>query len=240
MKTSVLIIAHNEEQHIEQCITSVLNQTQKPDEIVLIAHNCTDRTVSIARQYPVTVVEFQGPQGITYARIKGLQYVSGDIIVCTDGDSYVARNWVEVMVRTLGQGNVFVGSWVRYEGNVFGKIHNVFNKYLCTLSKKTERWIWGASMGFWKRDIDFVRKVWEKSFELTTTLGLTRNPDDYWLGLFMKRHGKLRMTNKTWVTAHTQEVSSAQAVARHAENIKNGNIMETYVDQLPDLLKVLE
>jgi glycosyltransferase involved in cell wall biosynthesis len=51
MKTSILIIAHNEEAHIRECIESIIHQSQKADEVVLIAHNCTDNTVSIAREY---------------------------------------------------------------------------------------------------------------------------------------------------------------------------------------------
>lgn len=52
MKTSILIIAHNEEAHIRECIESALHQSQKADEIVLVAHNCTDKTVDIAQEYP--------------------------------------------------------------------------------------------------------------------------------------------------------------------------------------------
>jgi len=39
MKTSVLIIANNEEKHIAKCIESILNQTVNADEIVLLLHN---------------------------------------------------------------------------------------------------------------------------------------------------------------------------------------------------------
>lgn len=48
---SILIIAHNEENHIRECIESALGQSMKADEILLIAHNCTDRTVNIAQEY---------------------------------------------------------------------------------------------------------------------------------------------------------------------------------------------
>jgi glycosyltransferase involved in cell wall biosynthesis len=51
MKTSVLIIAHNEESHIGECIESILAQSRTPDEIVLIVHNSSDRTLEIARNY---------------------------------------------------------------------------------------------------------------------------------------------------------------------------------------------
>ena len=51
MKISVLIIAHNEEAHIAECLDSIMGQTIQADEIVLIAHNCTDMTLEVARQY---------------------------------------------------------------------------------------------------------------------------------------------------------------------------------------------
>ncbi len=71
MKISVLIIAHNEEKYIAQCVESVLNQTKRPDEIVLLAHNCTDKTLEIARSFPITVVPFNGVTGIINARLEG-------------------------------------------------------------------------------------------------------------------------------------------------------------------------
>jgi poly-beta-1,6-N-acetyl-D-glucosamine synthase len=63
MKISILIIAHNEEAHIEKCLSAIIEQTQKPHEIVLIAHNCTDRTVEIAKNYQeVMLHELKTPE----------------------------------------------------------------------------------------------------------------------------------------------------------------------------------
>jgi glycosyltransferase involved in cell wall biosynthesis len=60
MTLSILIIAHNEESHIRECIESVLSQSKIADEIILIAHNCTDKTADIAREYStVSVLEHQ-------------------------------------------------------------------------------------------------------------------------------------------------------------------------------------
>lgn len=50
-RISVLVIAHNEEAHIAECIDSILSQSQKPDEIVLVVHNSTDWTLEIAQKY---------------------------------------------------------------------------------------------------------------------------------------------------------------------------------------------
>lgn len=229
MTTSVLIIAHNESTHIGRCIDSVLNQTQKPDQVVLIAHNCTDDTIAIAQQYPITLIPFTGSKGITYARIEGLHHVSGDIILCTDGDSYVAKNWVEEMVTVLQQGNVLVGSWMKFKGTFFGWAANFFNKFRSVQTEKIERMIWGPSMAFWGKDKNVVQNIFERSIELSQQLGLTRNPDDYWLALAMRQRGKLGMTNKTYVVQQTKEVSSEEAIVRSTENVKNAQCMERYL-----------
>ena len=56
MKISLLIIAHDEEAHIAECLDSIRVQSQKANEIVLIAHNCTDNTVEIGRKYPEVMI----------------------------------------------------------------------------------------------------------------------------------------------------------------------------------------
>ena len=56
-RTVVLIPAHNEEEQIAAAIESVLAQTYRPDLVVVAADNCTDRTVEIAREFPVVVFE---------------------------------------------------------------------------------------------------------------------------------------------------------------------------------------
>ena len=62
MRISVLIIAHNEEDKIKDCLCSVINQTIKPDDIILVAHNCTDRTIKVAQEFKtIKIIRFDGP-----------------------------------------------------------------------------------------------------------------------------------------------------------------------------------
>ncbi|MEK7228102.1 MAG: glycosyltransferase family A protein [Patescibacteria group bacterium] len=234
MTISVVVIAHNEERHINQCLESLINQTKKADQIVLITHNCTDKTEKTAKNYPVHVIPYNGPRGIVYARLEGLRHASGDIILCTDGDSYVASNWIEVMSHQLINNEaVLVGSWMKLKGTFFGWLSNLFNWYYCVRSEtKIERWIWGPGMGFWGKDKSVVQEIFEKSIALTKELELTRNPDDFWLALFMKKRGKLSMTNKTHVTQHTKETTSAEVIKRSKENVSNAEKMERYFSTL--------
>ena len=241
MKISVLIIAHNEEKYIEKCINSVLEQTQKADEIVLVAHNCTDKTIEIAlrlcsesltQKFPITVVNFQGEAGITYARMKGIENVYGDIVLCIDGDSYAEKNWISEMVPLFQKDVVLIGSWIKLSRSIFNAVSNFFNKKSCIKANNATHWIWGPSFGFLGKDKEKIKDGFIKSIEISEKLKLSRNPDDYLLALFMKRYGNLKVTNKTYVTANMKERGFINELKRSIENIRNGNKIDNFLKKL--------
>lgn len=232
MTTSILIIAHNEEKYIKECIESLLNQTQKPDEIILIVHNSTDKTLEIAKTFPIKVIPFEGEIGPIYARIEGLHHVTGDIILCIDGDSIAKSNWMEVMTKTLQNNNALVGSYIKFDGTVFDNLSNIWNKYFCVIkNKKAITCIWGASFAFWNKDKIFVLETYKKIIAIAKELNLPegRIAEDYWLALCMNKQGNLEITNKTWVTAKVKENSILKAILRNRENHKTGHLMRKYI-----------
>lgn len=231
MKISVLIIiAHNEEKYIGECIESILNQTQKADEIVLIVHNSTDSTEGIARKYPIKVISFRGGVGPVYARLEGLKYVNGDIVLCLDGDAYAKNNWVEVMSRTLQNGNILVGSHIKMIGSFFIKISNIWNKYFREFNGiRNERWIWGASMAFWGKDKENVEKYFNEIINITKKLKLSRIPEDFYLAYMLNKEGNLEVVNTTFVTAYEKEKNIWMSILRNRENAKNGNLLTNYL-----------
>jgi glycosyltransferase involved in cell wall biosynthesis len=95
---SVLIIAHNEENHIEECINAILKQSVIPDEIILVLHNCTDATCEISMKYSgyIRIIEHNTPEtGPHIARIRGFREAQGEIIACIDGDAIAEKYWLE-------------------------------------------------------------------------------------------------------------------------------------------------
>lgn len=54
---TVLIPAHNEEELVGATIDSLMTQSRKPERVIVIADNCTDRTIEIARERGVEVYE---------------------------------------------------------------------------------------------------------------------------------------------------------------------------------------
>lgn len=233
MKISVLIIAHNEEKYIAKCIESILNQTKHPDEIVLLAHNCIDKTLEIARGFPIMVVPFNGAKGIINARLEGLNRVSGDMILCIDGDSYAHNNWIEVMTDILGShNNVLVGSWVKFEGAILGELYNMYSKHLRVSKKrKVAFWMWGASLAFWGKDKKFVQETIKNSMVLSNKINLPSSLEDYWLAMLMNKRGNIEVTNKTYVTASTKDVSSLEMISREMTDRKSKCLINDYFEK---------
>lgn len=126
MITSVLVIAHNEAGNIVRCLESIQRQTLKPDEVILVAHNCTDGTIEIAEEFirkslgklGITtwrVVKFNGAAGIIYARVRGFEEATGGIIACIDGDSVARKNWLQKITKPFSDPKILVvggGVWL--------------------------------------------------------------------------------------------------------------------------------
>jgi glycosyltransferase involved in cell wall biosynthesis len=100
MKVSVVIPAYNEEKYIRTCLESILKQTEKPDEIIVVDNNSTDSTVAIVQEYPVRLIH-EHIQGLTHARNKGYNEAQYEIIARTDADSIVSANWVKIIKKYI-------------------------------------------------------------------------------------------------------------------------------------------
>lgn len=93
MKVSVVIPAYNEEKHIGKCLESIVSQTEKPDEIIIVDNNCTDKTVEIAGKFGTRIVKGK-KQGMIYARNAGFNAAKYEIIARTDADVILPKDWI--------------------------------------------------------------------------------------------------------------------------------------------------
>lgn len=88
---TVLMPAHNEASGIEATLENVRSQLSSPDQIVVVADNCTDDTAQRARALGVTVLERYDAErrGKGYALAYGLEYLAShrpDVVVMVDAD----------------------------------------------------------------------------------------------------------------------------------------------------------
>ena len=91
----------NSEKYIERTINSILNQTYKNYEIILIDDCSTDNTISKCMKYlnkNVKLINLQKNLGVSNARNVGLQNAIGDFIIFLDSDDWLDKNTLSIAV----------------------------------------------------------------------------------------------------------------------------------------------
>ena len=108
-KVSVIIPAYNAEKYLQECLNSVLNQTYKDVEVVVVNDGSTDGTKSILDTYAVRysnikVINTENG-GVSRARNIGLDNASGEYIMFLDADDLLVANAVEILLSDLKDNN---------------------------------------------------------------------------------------------------------------------------------------
>ena len=98
MKISILIPCHNEERSIAECVSSCLEQSRKPDQIIVVNDGSTDRSAEILERFGDQITVITIPQATgnkSYAQEHGLKFVTGDVFIATDGDTILSEDFVK-------------------------------------------------------------------------------------------------------------------------------------------------
>ncbi|HJA50079.1 MAG TPA: glycosyltransferase, partial [Candidatus Fusicatenibacter intestinipullorum] len=93
VKISVIIPVYNVEKYLKRCLDSVINQTYKNLEIILIDDGSTDNSGKICDEYAQKderiIVIHKENGGVSSARNKGLDICIGDYISFIDSDDWI-------------------------------------------------------------------------------------------------------------------------------------------------------
>ena len=103
-KVSVVIPVYNARLYIDSCVKSVLNQTFKDFEIILIDDGSTDgsgeRCDQLAHLHSNILVYHQENQGVTHARKVGVSIATGEWITFVDADDELKEEALSLLVDT--------------------------------------------------------------------------------------------------------------------------------------------
>jgi len=96
---SVVIPTLNEGRNLQSCFDSLLNQTFKDFEVLIVDGGSHDSTVQIAERngIPVMHVLKKRPHDVSAARNQGMRAAKGDVMVFLDADTTLSRNCFEVV-----------------------------------------------------------------------------------------------------------------------------------------------
>lgn len=96
MKFSVIVPIYNVEQYLPFCIESVLNQSFKDFELILVNDGSTDNSLSVCKKYAdkdsrIVVVD-QENKWLSGARNSGIKLAKGDYLIFIDGDDAIKQD----------------------------------------------------------------------------------------------------------------------------------------------------
>ncbi|WP_316569225.1 glycosyltransferase [Neobacillus sp. YIM B06451] len=156
MKISVIVAAYNIESYIEKCLESIIVQTYKDLEIIVVNDGSTDNTLHLISNFSkidsrIVVID-KANGGLSSARNAGLEIASGEYIGFVDGDDYIHEEMYQklLLLSQETQSDIAVCGHIRKYSNreVFSNskkiIHYSSEEALSELisSKKIHDYAW--------------------------------------------------------------------------------------------------
>lgn len=129
---SIIIPIYNVEKYLSRCINSVIKQTYKNLEIILVNDGSTDNSETICREYiksdsRINYIK-QNNSGLSTARNTGIKNAHGKYLIFIDSDDYVNVHFVEDLYYALINTNADI-AMCDYQ-KVYEKDVNIYNKNL--------------------------------------------------------------------------------------------------------------
>ena len=119
-KVSIIIPIYNSQEYLEECIKSVLSQSYKNIEIILVNDGSVDDSFLICKKYEKlnsnVLVKNQNNLGAVLARKTGIENATGDYITFVDSDDYVDQDYIEKLMLNMYE-NDLVTSGLIYGNN---------------------------------------------------------------------------------------------------------------------------
>ncbi len=173
-KVSVIIPVYNVEKYLRQCLDSVVNQTFKDIEIIIVNDCSPDNSLQIIEQYQkkdsrIVLVDLKQNVGLGFARNEGLKVAKGKYVTFIDSDDWVGKDYVRVLYDTVKKYNCDVVSPNFYEYD------DITNKFYNGKQPKSLSNIKLSSMQLKQKFLTFeythyVRKLFDRDFLIKNEL----------------------------------------------------------------------
>lgn len=132
-KISVIIPVFNCEKFLGRCLSSIVNQTFKDLEIIVINDGSTDNSKNIIESFDDNRIKYyyQNNSGISATRNKGMKLANGEYISFIDSDDWLDNNYFEKMYSTAIKYNADIA----VSGII--RLHKAHKKYILKFDKET-------------------------------------------------------------------------------------------------------
>lgn len=107
---SIVVPVHNEEETLEECLDSLINQTYKNTELIIVDDDSIDRSPNIIKQiqsnYENVKARRINAKSIPVARNAGVELSKGQIILQTDANVWYAPDFIEKCLPHFKNNNI--------------------------------------------------------------------------------------------------------------------------------------
>lgn len=148
---SVIVAIYNIEKFLNKCIESIVKQTYKNLEIILVDDGSDDESSIICDNWKekdnrIKVIHKQN-EGVAIARNTGLKNVTGKYITFVDGDDYIESDLIEMLYKNLLENNtqIAVGGYI-YEDYSGERLMKSKEDYITNSEDAIRRMIMGDDM----------------------------------------------------------------------------------------------
>ncbi|MEC8020092.1 MAG: glycosyltransferase family 2 protein, partial [Pseudomonadota bacterium] len=132
MKISIIIPVYNISSYIYQCLESVINQTYKNIEIIIVDDGSTDFSGVICSSFAkkdkrIKLIRKQN-EGLAEARKTGIKSSTGEYIFNLDGDDWISKECIKDFVDSIEENDtdIVINSFYK---EFVGEIHHVKNHF---------------------------------------------------------------------------------------------------------------
>ena len=99
---SIVTTCHNLEDYIENCLVSLINQSYKNLEIIVVNDCSTDNSLNIIKQLAdkdsrIKIINNDTNLGAGKSRKIGIESAQGDYIILVDGDDWISENFIKTL-----------------------------------------------------------------------------------------------------------------------------------------------
>ena len=110
IKYSFIVPVYNTEKYLKKCLDSLVNQTYKDFEIIVVNDGSTDKSSNIIskyqKKYKNIIVRDKENEGLSMARNRGVQKSSGKYIIFVDSDDYVSNKLLEEVDKKIDDNDI--------------------------------------------------------------------------------------------------------------------------------------
>ena len=170
---SIIMIVYNVEQYVEQSIKSVLGQTYRDIELIIVAGYGSDRSVEICSECAkkderIKLITCEA-NGIADARNKGMAEVSGDYLGFVDSDDHIEPDMYETMLGRIKEYDADIA--------VCGRYYEYVNTTLSDTAKAPVVMSAQEAVGVTLSHEGFFLHLWDKLYSKKVFEGLSFRTD---------------------------------------------------------------